>query len=372
MGSHDYDAALHARMVDSLIERGAIRSAAVETAFRAVPRRLFVPGVPLDRVYRADEAIPTHLRPDGISVSSSSAPSIMAVMVERLAGEPGNAVLEIGTGTGYNAAILAEMVRPGGAVTSVELDPIVAAEAEEHLAAAGVADVRVRTGDGWLGAPHAAPFDRIIVTVGVWDVAAAWVTQLREGGRLVVPLWMGPGFELAVTFERRRSRLISLAVDWCGFMRLRGDHAGPETWVRLGDWTASLANSEAGHVERLSDLLAMTGTREPAPVLPTWWFARLALEEPMAVQLVAHTDWQRRIWGVSDPDDPSLAVIDGEFLVSRGGAAAAARLRRFLDRCQPLDLARLSIEAIPSAEPAPFGTAVLARRDHSFVVRDRG
>src|SRR5436309_10390598 len=190
-------------MVATLVNRGAIRTGELDVAFRAVPRHVFLPGIAAARVYAADEAIPTHFRPDGVSISSSSAPTVMAVMLERLGCGPGDRVLEVGTGTGYNAAILAVLVGPQGRVTSVELDPAIATEAEAHLAAAGTTGVRVRVGDGWVGDPDAAPFDGIIVTVGAWDVAPAWAAQLRPGGRLVVPLWLGPGLELAVAFQRR-------------------------------------------------------------------------------------------------------------------------------------------------------------------------
>src|SRR5437867_2871412 len=156
-------------MVATLVRLGAIRTGDVEAAFRAVPRHVFLPGVPAARVYAAYEAIPTHFRPDGVPISSSSAPSIMATMLERLGCQPGDRVLEVGTGTGYNAAVLAVLVGPQGRVTSVELDPVIATEAKAHLAVAGTTGVRVWAGDGWQGDPADAPFDGIIVTVGAWE-----------------------------------------------------------------------------------------------------------------------------------------------------------------------------------------------------------
>lgn len=214
-------------MVETLERMGAARSPAVVRAFRTVPRHVFVPDASLERAYSADLAIATRTTADGIPISSSSAPSIMSVMLEPLETAPGMRVLEVGTGTGYNAAILAELVGPAGHVTTVELDPSLAATARARLAALG-ATVDVLTGDGWEGAARTAPYDRVIVTAGVSDLSRAWVEQLRDGGRLVVPLWLGPGLQLPVTFERCGERLDSRNVDWCGFMPLRGEHAGAD------------------------------------------------------------------------------------------------------------------------------------------------
>ena len=181
--------ALHQALVDGLKSMGCIRTPAVEAAFRTVPRHLFLPGVPLDRVY-SDQAIPTK-RQDGRPISSSSQPAVMAVMLEQLGLEPGHRVLEIGAGTGYNAALMAWLVGETGQVVTVDIDDDIVAGARAHLAAAGFDWVRVVCGDGALGYPDAAPYDRIILTVGAWDIAPAWIEQLRPGGRLLLPLAVG-------------------------------------------------------------------------------------------------------------------------------------------------------------------------------------
>ncbi|HET9896690.1 MAG TPA: hypothetical protein VFQ44_17305 [Streptosporangiaceae bacterium] len=108
-------------------------------------------------------------------------------MLEQAAIEPGMRVLEIGSG-GYNAALIAELVGPSGAVTTVDIDPDVTGRATELLAAAGYGQVRVVLADGTGGEPAGAPYDRIMVTVEAADIAPAWVTQLVPQGRLVVPL----------------------------------------------------------------------------------------------------------------------------------------------------------------------------------------
>ena len=111
---------LRQALVSELKREGRVRSPRVEAALRSVARELFVPGVPIEEVYRPSDAIVVK-RVEGVSVSSASAPDVVAVMLEQLAVEPGQRVLEIGAGTGYNAALLAELVGPAGQVVSIEI-----------------------------------------------------------------------------------------------------------------------------------------------------------------------------------------------------------------------------------------------------------
>jgi protein-L-isoaspartate(D-aspartate) O-methyltransferase len=128
---------------------------AIAGAFLAVPRHLFLPGVPPERAYR-DEAIATKIE-GGLPVSSSSQPAIMAIMLEQLDVRPGMRVLEIGAGTGYNAALLQHLVGQRGRVVTIDIDPEVVGWARERLAAAGYPEVVVIEGDGADGWPAEAP-----------------------------------------------------------------------------------------------------------------------------------------------------------------------------------------------------------------------
>jgi protein-L-isoaspartate(D-aspartate) O-methyltransferase len=208
----------------------------VAEALRVVPRHLFLPGVPAELAYR-DDAIVTRRDPDGQPTSSSSQPTIMAIMLDQLGLEPGQRVLEIGAGTGYNAALMKYLVGPAGTVVTVDLDDDVAREAAAHLAAAGYPDVTVVAGDGAAGYPADVPYDRVIATVGVSDLAPAWLDQLEPAGRIVVPLDLR-GSQRSVAFERQpaapgawRSR----SVIPCGFMRMRGSLAGAERTRAAGE-----------------------------------------------------------------------------------------------------------------------------------------
>ncbi len=217
-------AELRARLVGELRARGALHDARVAEAFARVPRHLFVPDVPPEDVY-ADRSIAIKLE-DGIAISSSSQPAIMAEMLEMLALRGGENVLEIGAGSGFNAALLAELVGPSGAVTTMDLDEDLVAAARRHLDEAGYAQVRALHADGARGDPDRAPFDAVIATVGVETIPPAWIAQLRLGGRLVAPLTICSQ-QKVIGFERVARGLESRAIVDAAFMMLRGPSAGP-------------------------------------------------------------------------------------------------------------------------------------------------
>ncbi len=220
------------QLVDMLKQSGCLSTPAVEAAFRAVPRHLFLPGIPLDKVY-ADEAIPTKYQ-DGFAISSSSQPAVMATMLEQLGVQTGHHVLEIGAGTGYNAALLASLAGEGGQVVTIDIDDDLVTDAKEHLKMAGFHHVRVVCGDGVFGYRDAAPYDRIILTVGTRDIAPAWIDQLKPGGRLLLPLALRATMQQLVAFERADTHLVSISVRAGGFMPLRGAGAGPQIQMPLG------------------------------------------------------------------------------------------------------------------------------------------
>ena len=140
-GEQSESRAFRRALVGTLRAAGLLRSARVAAAMEAVPREVFVPGVPLAEVYRPSDAIVTK-RVDGVSVSSASAPEVVAVMLEQLDPRPGDRVLEIGAGTGYNAALLAHLVGETGQVVTLDIDADLVEGAREHLSARATARSR--------------------------------------------------------------------------------------------------------------------------------------------------------------------------------------------------------------------------------------
>jgi protein-L-isoaspartate(D-aspartate) O-methyltransferase len=213
-------ARIRERLAARVVSAARIRDDRIAEALREVPRHLFLPQLPPESAYR-DDAIVTKRDADGQPISSSSQPAIMAIMLDQLALAPGLRVLEIGAGTGYNAALMKHIVGPAGTVVSVD------------LVSAGYPDVTVVAADGAEGFPPAAPYDRVIATVGVSDLAPPWLAQTEPGGRIVVPFDVR-GTQLAVAFERAGDGpWISVSLVPCGFMRMRGSLAGPERTVLL-------------------------------------------------------------------------------------------------------------------------------------------
>ena len=313
---------------------GAAAPAPILDAFARLPRHAFLPGVPLDEVY-ADEAIVTRDE-GGVPTSSSTQPSLMARMIEQLDVGHGHRVLEIGTGTGYNAALLATL---GAAVTTVELQPEVAAAAAGHLSAVGVpkADgapapgaVRVVRGDG--AAPPSGPYDRVIVTAGCWSLPAALEAEVADGGVLVAPLRIN-GVEVALGLRRDGAALRGTSGIPCGFMPLRAGDAPPWRWP-LGAGGFATADADLGDEGRggLDRLLASPGHALEDPlelgdgerVLDALLW--LGLQGDPLVSLLRPAGEGRPAWTVAlDVLPASLLVIELAPGFDRVGGIGAAR-----------------------------------------------
>ncbi len=160
------------------LRRRGISDQTVLRAMEKVPREQFVASTSIDSAY-ADQALPIAC---GQTISQ---PYVVAYMTEQLEVEPHHRILEIGTGSGYQAAILSRLARE---VVSIERYRTLADTARERLTTLGYTNVTILTGDGFAGAPERAPFDRIIVTAAAEDVPEALVDQLAEGGIMVLPL----------------------------------------------------------------------------------------------------------------------------------------------------------------------------------------
>lgn len=189
----------------------------------ATPREAFLDsGTALSDVY-ADGPILLKRDRRGSIISTISQPTMIAAMLEQLDVHDGDRVLEIGTASGYNAALLAHLTGPGGLVVSVELEADLAASATRALKKGGVENAVVVCADGRAGWERAAPYDRIVVTAAADRVAPAWEQQLREGGRLVVPI---DAPSMCFAYAKREGQMSELSRVPASFVRLRSEPGG--------------------------------------------------------------------------------------------------------------------------------------------------
>jgi len=190
------------RMVREQIQARDVRDLRVLKAMEKVPRHLFVPEAMLEQAYE-DSPLPIGHK------QTISQPYTVAVMTEALELLGTEKVLEIGTGSGYQAAILAELVKQ---VYTIEILPGLASSAAARLKALGYKNVQVRAGDGYRGWPEQAPFDGIIVTAGATHIPQPLVDQLREGGRLVIPVDVSPGMQELLQCWKEKGKLIKKSI----------------------------------------------------------------------------------------------------------------------------------------------------------------
>lgn len=205
-----YEAARQTMVTEQLVVRG-IRDRRVLDAFVKVPRHLFV------REGDEERAHEDHPLPIG-SAQTISQPYMCAYMTERLALTGSERVLEIGTGSGYQAAVLAELARE---VFTVERVADLSSSAQERLERLGYRNIRYRIGDGSLGWPDEAPFERILVTAGAPKVPKALVDQLAPEGVLVIPVG-GENVQQLMEVRRRGDRVEEIALCTCAFVKLVG------------------------------------------------------------------------------------------------------------------------------------------------------
>ena len=188
------------QMVRDTIEARGVTDPDVLAAMRDVPRHAFVPDT-----YTA-QAYEDHPLPIGYGQTISQ-PYIVAWMTELLALKPGEKVLEIGTGSGYQATVLAHL--PGVGVYSIEIVPELAERAKQTLAALGYTEVQTRQGDGYYGWPEAGPFDAILVTAAPDHLPQPLTHQLTENGRLVIPIGPPGGYQSLWRFTMEEGELVA-------------------------------------------------------------------------------------------------------------------------------------------------------------------
>jgi protein-L-isoaspartate(D-aspartate) O-methyltransferase len=343
--------------------QGLLRAPGTAEAFLAVPRERFLPELArregLEAVY-VNDAIVTKRDARGLPISSSSQPSVMASMLDLLDPHQGQRILEVGAGTGYNAALLAAIAGEQGRVITAEIDPEVARAARAALAAGGPGAAEVIVTDGRGGWPPRAPYDRIIVTASGTGVPRAWYEQLADGGIVVLPLLPAPGAQqgqVIIGLRRGPAGLEPVGTVCGGFMELRPDAtAGNHIpfWIGVseqdGEEGRGLLRLSGDGLARLAAparrrLIALglgeprgRRLRDPAPLWPLATF--LALAAPPERLLQVFREGEHGL-GVLDRRGNGLAVVAGAedtatHLLAWGVAEPAQLLARLLTEWRAL------------------------------------
>ena len=359
LSEEDRAAQLQDALADYIKSWGTFQTPQVEAAFRTVPRHLFLPGTSLDVAYSRHPVV-TRRAPDGTSLSSASSPQLVAGMLEQAAMQPGQRVLEIGAATGFNAALLAELTGPAGTVVTIELDDDLATEARANLGRAGYPQVQVICGDGALGHPRRAPYDRIIVTAEAWDLVPAWWDQLAPDGRLVVPVRLhGSGLTRSIGFQRQDPcTMVSASAAVCGFVPMRGIAEHADQRIQLaGDAVLSVDAADLPDAGALAQALGCPAAEhwtgipvrhdEPAEHLDLWLattvtdasFSRLSVTP------------QARVSGLANP-----AMRWAGAGLYQGGTLAYITARPIDDDANELGV---TIHGPDSAKLAPVALALL-------------
>ncbi|MEU8145858.1 methyltransferase domain-containing protein [Nonomuraea sp. NPDC048901] len=293
-------------------------SDSIKEAVRNVPRHLFIPSVGLvveegepylidqqadpgawwDAVYsrsiivtQLDDGATDLSALRGDSTSSASAPSTVADLLNHLRVEPGHRVLEVGTGTGWTAALLSHLVGDQGEVTSIEVDPQVAEQAAKNLNESGF-HPRLLVGDGALGCTDGEPYDRVHVTCGIRTIPYPWIEQTRPGGMIVLPWHPGYGTSHALRLEvRDDGTAVGRVVGYAGYMMLRSQRPRPSM--------NQLPGQERRHYRMALDPRALSQMGAGADL------AIAALTGCLSHTTTGADDTGEyaRMW-VSDPDDP--------------------------------------------------------------------
>ena len=364
---------LNNQLISAIWKEGMVRASGVQDAFRKMPRHLFLPDVPLEEVYK-DQAIPLKYDRAGRLISSCSQPTMIATMLDQLRLKPGDNVLEIGTASGYNAALMSCIVGQAGHVTSIEIDKDLATQAERNLSRAKVVDVRVVHADAASGYLPRAAYDHIVATAGVWDIPQTWVRQLKDGGNLLVPIWVD-GIQLSAKFRKQvDGTLLSEDNRSCAFVYMRGEEAAPNLMRQIGSTSLYVVSDDVPLIDTVRlhtllsddhDLINIEPRLKPRP----YWSGLqlyLMMNTPITAQFFLYTVADdRAAYGLKGqgiavllPSSAVFAPYDEMGVIHGfGGSEAAVLLQELVNQWiaegRP-SLEQLRLRLIPKTNTAPI------------------
>ncbi|MDP6756648.1 MAG: methyltransferase domain-containing protein [Chloroflexota bacterium] len=372
-------ARLRERLVRDLQNRGSVVSRQVAAAMARVPRHVFVPEISIRAAYE-DRVVLTRER-DGETLSTLSQPSAVGRMLEDLQVRPGMRVLEIGAGTGYNAALLAELVGDPNLVTTVDIDGVLVERARRSLAAAGYPGVEVVRADGLTYEPD-RPVDRIELSVEAPFIVPEWFRGLRDGGLILLPLRLRGIRYFTPAMRKHGDHLRAESDSGCAFMSMRGPatQAGPALRV------TGIEEAEFGWEGRgefpaagLGEAFAGGSQARPEATVPHPGLAYVALANDNVFTVTPRGRTDAREIGFYDPTSGSACLIGGSAHAEKLGvrsvggdgafASFVSRLREWdrLGRPSPGDREMLAYPHDRTPSPNP-GWQVIHRPHFNFLI----
>jgi protein-L-isoaspartate(D-aspartate) O-methyltransferase len=262
---------------------------------------------------------------DNNILSTISQPSLVLRMLDMLQLQPGQTVFELGTGSGWNAALMGQLVGPEGRVFSLEVIPEVAASATEAMRLAGISNVSIVSADGGDGYPEGAPYDRAMFTAGAYDLPRAFYGQLKDGGLLMAVLKIEGGGDSLFVLRKMRDHFESVDSIACAFVQLRGKYqiedlepAAPDAlpgWPELREWEVSRPRFWWGGKGQESFVWRTTGIR---------FF--LGISEPRFRAFksgkTATRPLEDHYFGLWDQAQRSLVLARDDWLIAYGNVSA--------------------------------------------------
>ncbi len=232
---------LNKRMIKEVQKKGFLKNSEYERAFLSIPRHIFIPSLydiekqewkrfevdyskPQEEILKkiyVDSPLVINVENETV-LSTSSQPTVMAMMIEEAKLKNGDKVFEVGTGSGYNAGVISHIVGQNGKVITTELEKKVYEKAKANLKRSGIKNIEIYCMDGGLGYPKEAPFDKIIITTSSSDITEEWIRQLNIGGILVLPL-VTRGIEAIVSLKKEDNKFLKGEIKYyVRFLTMRG------------------------------------------------------------------------------------------------------------------------------------------------------
>lgn len=357
-------------------------------AFFTCPRHLFIPRYAHPTTHQwaeveeqqveehlsilyADQALSIYQPANSLFIATISQPSLVLQMLDLLDIQLGNAVFEIGTGSGWNAALMGQLVGPSGHVYSMEIFIDLVHSSQQALQRTGSQFVTVLAGDGALGYPPGAPYDRIIFTAGSYDIPLALHQQLKENGLLLAVLKVAGGGDDLVLFRKQNGVLVSQYASPVQFVPMLG--------ASQSEWRDGLELGVFLDEKQLAP--------NPVGQIPFWWGSRssgklmqqtegvrsfLQLSQPGYRVFINRHPTFHFYFGLYDETSQSLVVAQQDSLISYGGLAAQTILLDSLSNWIKLGMpssVRLPLSVYPKTEPLPNELSgwILERPDSVFV-----